>query len=436
MRLFLSRIEGFFFRPITANGFGAMRIAWAATVLYAFIVQWMDVAEYYGDGGFIPLDMEHVAVRTRWHFTLLHVITSDQGILGLYVFLLATSFLMMIGLWPRLTTILSVILVCSFHERNPFILSGGDTVLRLLGVILIVAPGLSALSVSRLERQYDSWRKMRTLLPPLSMPAWPYRLVLWQMIVLYVTATWYKLLGQMWLAGTAVIASLHHPYFVRVPMWFINFLVPILPAADFAALAFQASWILLLIPSALRRRVPLLRQIPLKRALLIGGVLFHGGILILMDAGDFSLAMFTAYCGLLLDDDFQFMRRLLNRKRKGPVTVLFDGRCGLCRKSLFWLTIADWLDRLKPVDFRDPIARAEAAPDITEADLDKSMHIRHADGRTLKGFDAFRSLCAHLPPYWPLLPILWFPGVAIVGRKVYAWIAGRRDTCSHGACAL
>src|SRR6185295_19314943 len=100
----------------------------------------------------------------------------------------------------------------SFHEFDPMILGGGDTLLRNIGFILLIAPSSPTMS------------------------AWPYRLLLWQMIALYTTSFWYKLLGHMWMDGTAVLAALHHPVFSRFPPAIVNMLMPVLPLIDYTSL--------------------------------------------------------------------------------------------------------------------------------------------------------------------------------------------------------
>src|SRR5439155_1192550 len=83
-----------------------------------------------------------------------------------------------------LTTVMSIVLLFSFHERNPLLLGGGDTVIRVVGFILAIAPSVSAFSLDRLRQrsrhpsrsQSDGNQKM---------PIWPVRLLTWQLIVIY-----------------------------------------------------------------------------------------------------------------------------------------------------------------------------------------------------------------------------------------------------------
>lgn len=430
-------IEQFFFRRVSARGFSLMRISWAFFVGSFLLMQWNDVVYYYSNAGVFPDELEWVFARNTWRFTVLEWVELPSGVFSLYLILLICMFCMMIGLWPRLMTIISVLLLYSFHERNPMVLGGGDTLLRNVGFILMIAPGIGGFSVTRLQQQWVHWKQERTLLPPLTMPIWPWRMLLWQLIVLYTTSLWYKLLGTMWLNGTAVEATFHHPVFARFSMRFMNLLIPVAGIGDYLALFWQGAWMLLLIPRRLTALLPKkIPRIPLRRLLIVGGIFFHGGILLLMDAGIFTFVLYTAYFGLLLDDDFAWLKKFFRRHAGEKITVLFDGYCGLCLRSIFTLQLLDWLGWLRYADFRDARQRAKEAPDVAIASLDKAMHIRLEDGSYLTGFDAFRHLAKSLPPLWPALLFLWLPGVAPVGRRIYAKIADNREKCAHEGCAL
>lgn len=450
-------IDTFFFRKVTASGFGLMRIAWSLTALVYLLMQWSDITEFYSNAGILPTSLAPLVTRSVYHFTLLQWITTPEAVFTLYLLLLFTLLCTACGISTRLMTIVSTLLLFSFHERNPFTLGGGDTVLRHIGFLLCIAPGLQALSLDRLEKQWRAWQRTGRLLVPLHMSIWPYRLLLWQMIVLYGTSLWFKSLGVMWWQGTAVGAALHHPTFVRLPLWAVDLLMPFTPFIDIATLGFHTLWLTLLIPQRLWLCAPLLGSFSRKRWALALGILFHGSILLLMDAGSFSLAVFSAYLGLLLEEDFIAITNRLNRHWHGKIAVLYDGKCGLCQRSIFLLTLFDHLRRLRCINYWKTAERKAVTPHLKIADLNRAMHIVLPDVRfqisgtrgtmkkpitynlkpiTYRGFDAFRELAAHLPALWPLLPLLHVPGVTPMGRWMYARIAEQRKRCSHKSCSL
>lgn len=439
----LHAIDGFIFRKIPANAFGMMRIFWAGITLLYLLFAWKDVAYYYSEAGVMNHAMEAIYVRSDWRFTILDYVDQPLAVHCLYLVLIILLFCTMIGLRARTSLIVSGILLFMFHERNPFVLGGGDTLLRSIGFILMIAPGSTALSIDRARDGWNEWKKNRAVLPGMTMPIWPWRLLLWQLIVLYGTSTWTKLLGTMWMDGTAIQTTLHHPLFARWPFWMVDPFMPLLPVIDWLALAFQAAWLLLLVPKSVTDRLPsFMPHLPLRRILIMGGILFHGGIFLLMDAGVFSLAVFVAYIGLLREEDINWLKNLFMYKRisKGSsmnnIIVLYDGHCGLCMRSMYCLLQCDWLQQLKPVDFRVVDDRQAFAPGITESKLDKAMHIRLPDGSYLTGFDAFRYMTKKLPPLWIMHPLLWIPGVPVIGKRVYARIADSRKKCDHENCAI
>jgi predicted DCC family thiol-disulfide oxidoreductase YuxK len=116
--------------------------------------------------------------------------------------------------------------------------------------------------------------------------------------------------------------------------------------------------------------------------------------------------------------------------------VLYDGRCELCRRSVRLLTRLDWRHRLTFADARDP---ANVPPGLVPNRLMAEMHVVAPDGHVTHGFRAFRRLAWDLPPLWPLIPLLYLPGVPTIGQRLYLWVARNRFhlvPCHDGACAV
>jgi predicted DCC family thiol-disulfide oxidoreductase YuxK len=120
-----------------------------------------------------------------------------------------------------------------------------------------------------------------------------------------------------------------------------------------------------------------------------------------------------------------------------PTIVLFDGRCGLCTRSVQFI-----LKRDRDARFRfAPLESAAAArtcarigapvPQAVEPD----SIIVIADGRALDRSDAALAIAARLPFPWPIFAVFrvvprglrdWAYG--IVARNRYRWF-GRHDAC-------
>lgn len=447
--MFLHAIDRFFFQKVSATGFGLMRVLWGTTVFGFGMLQLNDVWRYYSNQGFLPPSIQGSVLRSMWRFSLFDYITDPRPVFLLFCIFLLLALLSALGVRAKLTTILTVVLMFSFHERNYLPLAGGETVLRLLGFLLVIAPDISAFSIDRLQKQWAHWNYLRETgqaqaLPSPQMSIWPYRLLLWQLMVLYITSAFDKLMGVMWWSGTAVASALHHPTFMRAPLWAGDLLAPLSLPLSRLTVIFEFAWLLLLIPMGIWVRLGF-KPGGVKRAVILAGITFHGSILLLMHVGSFPYAFAAAYCGLLLDEDWAALRERANKSFVGQrIYVLYDGACGLCQRAIFAITLFDWLKRTEPVDFRSEAERMKVAPDIAFADLDKSMHVRFAKtarnpilgNTTLKGFDAFRKMTWHLPPLWIVAPFLYIPGVPIIGRMVYARIAERRHQCDGPSCRL
>jgi predicted DCC family thiol-disulfide oxidoreductase YuxK len=120
-------------------------------------------------------------------------------------------------------------------------------------------------------------------------------------------------------------------------------------------------------------------------------------------------------------------------------TVLYDGMCPLCIRTM---TILDYLDLRRRLMFADlehgvPSTITLATPAPLHA-LRSSMHVVAPDGTVSSGFFAFRTLARVLPPLWPLLSILYFPLATRIGPWVYSRVAAMRPrvACRAETCVI
>ena len=117
--------------------------------------------------------------------------------------------------------------------------------------------------------------------------------------------------------------------------------------------------------------------------------------------------------------------------------VLYDGDCPFCVSSVSTLRRLDWLGRLAYGDARDAELRRRF-PGVDPQTALERLHLLTPDGgRVLDGFHAFRWITGRLPVLWALWPLLWIPGVAPLGVRVYDAVARNRfvfGACKTGAC--
>jgi predicted DCC family thiol-disulfide oxidoreductase YuxK/uncharacterized membrane protein YphA (DoxX/SURF4 family) len=127
-------------------------------------------------------------------------------------------------------------------------------------------------------------------------------------------------------------------------------------------------------------------------------------------------------------------------KAKAPKwTVIYDGLCPLCIRSMTILDHLDLRTRLRFVDLeREWPAAGALAPGLLQGQARHAMHVISPDGQVSRGFFAFRSLARILPPLWPVLPLLYVPFVAQLGPWIYDQVARSRGTqsCRAETCTV
>jgi predicted DCC family thiol-disulfide oxidoreductase YuxK len=120
------------------------------------------------------------------------------------------------------------------------------------------------------------------------------------------------------------------------------------------------------------------------------------------------------------------------------LTVLFDGGCPMCRRTVRLLRSLDWLGRLDFVDATDAAARERHAPGLTEAEVLVEMYVVEPTGRRHGGYEGYLQIARVVPLMWPLALIGPLPGIRQLGHLVYKTIAAnrvRRGRCTDEVCA-
>lgn len=125
-------------------------------------------------------------------------------------------------------------------------------------------------------------------------------------------------------------------------------------------------------------------------------------------------------------------------KQRRPLDLVYDGQCNLCLRAVRTLRVLDTGQRLRYHDGNDGEMLTARFPMLQDADVDMAMFLVKADGSFYRGFFAFRELVWLSPLTWPLAILFYFPGAAMVGPHVYAWIAKnrRRLGCNSQSCSI
>jgi predicted DCC family thiol-disulfide oxidoreductase YuxK len=112
-------------------------------------------------------------------------------------------------------------------------------------------------------------------------------------------------------------------------------------------------------------------------------------------------------------------------------TLLYDGECGICRRSIQWIRNRDREGRIRAIAYQEPGVSREF-PEITRDELERAMQLVSPEGRRWEGADAVEQVVRLLPVWKGLTPLFWIPGVRIVARRVYGWVARNRRRLGCG----
>ena len=306
--------------------------------------------------------------------------------------------------------------------------------------MLILTPSGAALSVDAMrERTAESRRRERfeaMQTEPMSRDArWPLRVVQWLLVFVYLSAAFSKLkLGKgAWLNGYTMsyylmVDGIGHSIPMSLSLAHVHWAGV---AAASLALAFELTFVAcVLFP----RAAP--------TYLAVGGAL-HTGIWLLMRAPFFQfVALYAAFAEPIRE---QRRRWTARRAQEGHVerervwTLVYDGFCPLCIRTMTQLDMLDGARRLRYVDLERESTRAhELLPNVSLEAMREQMAVVTPDGRVLQGFFAFREVSRRLPVLWVLVPLMYAPGAAWAGTRVYAWVAANRARrlCEGDACAV
>jgi len=118
--------------------------------------------------------------------------------------------------------------------------------------------------------------------------------------------------------------------------------------------------------------------------------------------------------------------------RKSGLDVIYDGQCRFCKRSLAAL---ERLARRRVFRLHDANERElirSKFPMLADADTDNAMFVVTPRSQVFRGFFAYRRMMWESPWLYPLLPLVYAPGTALIGPWIYAWVARnrRRFGCS------
>jgi hypothetical protein len=246
-----------------------------------------DWLTWYGTHSWISLaTMRQVEPGARLNLFAI-IPQNDDYIQALFWVSLTAATSLTVGLFTRVSAATVFLCLTSIQQRNLFITNSGDTFLRVAGFFLIFAPAGAALSIDRLIRLRRG--KEGTELQPRS--PWAQRMIQLELSLLYLTAFWWKSLGDPWVNGTALYYIIHLDEIRRfpIPQWITH--------ALFIKLG---TWIALVLEFALGTLVWIKE---FRYPLLLLGLLFHLTLEYSLNVPLFQWDILSAYVLFLRPED-------------------------------------------------------------------------------------------------------------------------------------
>lgn len=187
----------------SAYGLSVTRMILGFIVASQLIVNWPDRHYTWGDGAQWA---EPVRDGRGWpSFLGLFTQTSGLGFDLVYLATIVFGALMMVGLYARASTFMTLFLWVSLYVSNPFVGSGGDAILRMVLLYMCLTDSGRHWSLdARIRARRGEVRRiapewMTNLLHNLAMI-----LIIHQVVMVYLGSSFWKVQSSVWKDGTAV----------------------------------------------------------------------------------------------------------------------------------------------------------------------------------------------------------------------------------------
>ncbi|MET0448562.1 MAG: HTTM domain-containing protein [Aeromicrobium sp.] len=285
-------------------GLSVTRIILGFIVASQLLVNWADRHYTWGDGS------EWVAsVRDVRGWPSFLGVFSQSGGVGfdlIYVATILFGTLMMLGVYTRASTFMTLFLWVSLYVSNPFVGSGGDAILRMVLLYMCFTDAGRHWSVDARIRERRG--QVRGLVP-----AWMSTtshnlamiLIVHQIVMVYLASSFWKLQSAVWKDGTAVYFPLQTDAYSP---W-NDVLHPLYASSTFIAGAtYTAIVVQLFFPVLLIYR-------PTRFVALVAITFMHLGIGLLMGIMYFSLVMIAVDMILVSDRTWARVQDLIRDRR-------------------------------------------------------------------------------------------------------------------------
>jgi uncharacterized membrane protein YphA (DoxX/SURF4 family) len=199
----LSGWNRFWFTPADPATLGLIRIFAGSMLFYTHLVWSLDLEAFFGLHAWISPAAAKIAVPDGYNWSHLWLINSSQLLWAAHLMGLAVFAMFTLGLFTRVTSILSCLIAIAYVHRVPGALFGLDQINCMLAMYLAIGPSGDAFSLDRWLKSRRAAEKLPPAAPSTSANL-AMRLIQIHMCVIYFFAGISKLQGNTWWEGTAL----------------------------------------------------------------------------------------------------------------------------------------------------------------------------------------------------------------------------------------
>lgn len=212
VRWFVAGWNRFWFTPSDPATLGLIRALAGSMLLYTHAVWSLGLADFFGPHSWVDPEAARALYRGAPPWSWFWHVSSPGALWWLHAATLLVMAMFALGLFSRVTALLSWLCAVAYAHRVPGALFGLDQINAMLSMYLMLGPCGAAWSVDRLITR---WRAGRPLPPAAASTGanFSVRLIQVHMCVIYFFAGISKLQGQSWWAGIALwgaIANLEY----------------------------------------------------------------------------------------------------------------------------------------------------------------------------------------------------------------------------------
>jgi len=199
----------FFFAPRDTLPCDIVRIGYAGVLLCMFALGAPQLRMWYGESGVLRYELSRTVAEPGWTiFSWLPA--TDATVYVCYGLMTLQALLLLLGFWSRFQAVCLYGWLLSFHNRNPLVLDSEDSLLRVVGFLVLCMPIGHSLGI-------DAWRRGQFMGLTLR-PVWALRLLQIEACLVFAGSALAKLQSPDWLDGTALYyVSRLDDFFGRLP---------------------------------------------------------------------------------------------------------------------------------------------------------------------------------------------------------------------------